>query len=170
MQIAMERHGWRCRKRPRAACVAGNDDGRGAKLFSTRRTASSAGVPRRQKRCSFGEATGLSSWRSIWAGPFRTATWSWSALDAMWRAIVPTITRTYVFGEPTPRPARNLGTWSGRRAAGGLRRRAALGAPCEAVGRCGARHPSRAAGPSGLDTRCRDFPHRTGHGIGLRRA
>lgn len=73
------------------------------------------------------------------------------------------ITRSYVFGTPTPRQ-RTL--WAHERAAQAAAfAAAALGAPCEAVDRA-ARDSLTAAG-FGPGYAVPGLPHRTGHGLGL---
>jgi Xaa-Pro dipeptidase len=73
------------------------------------------------------------------------------------------ITRTYVFGEPTPRQRE---IWNlEKRAQAAAFAAAKLGAPCEAVD-AGARAEIAAAG-YGPDYAVPGLPHRTGHGIGL---
>ena len=73
------------------------------------------------------------------------------------------ITRSYVFGDPTPRQHE---IWELERQAqlGGFAA-AKLGAPCEAVD-IGARSVIQAAGYGG-DYEVPGLPHRTGHGIGM---
>jgi Xaa-Pro dipeptidase len=73
------------------------------------------------------------------------------------------ITRTYVFGEPTPRQRE---IWDlEQRAQRAAFEAAVLGAPCEAVD-AAARRVIAAAG-FGPDYAVPGLPHRTGHGIGL---
>jgi Xaa-Pro dipeptidase len=73
------------------------------------------------------------------------------------------ITRTYVFGDPTPRQRE---IWDlERRAQLAAFEAAVLGAPCEAVD-AAARGVIAAAG-FGPDYATPGLPHRTGHGIGL---
>jgi Xaa-Pro dipeptidase len=73
------------------------------------------------------------------------------------------ITRTYVFGEPTPRQRE---IWNlERRAQQAAFDAAILGAPCEAVD-AAARATIEAAG-FGPGYKVPGLPHRTGHGIGL---
>ncbi|CAH2598940.1 Aminopeptidase P family protein [Rhodovastum atsumiense] len=73
------------------------------------------------------------------------------------------ITRTYVFGDPTPRQAE---IWNlEKRAQLAAFEAAVLGAPCEAVD-AAARGVIEAAG-FGPGYRVPGLPHRTGHGIGL---
>jgi len=73
------------------------------------------------------------------------------------------ITRTYVFGEPTPRQ-REIWELEQRAQLAGFAA-AALGAPCEAVDMA-ARGVIEAAG-FGPGYKVPGLPHRTGHGIGL---
>lgn len=73
------------------------------------------------------------------------------------------ITRTYVFGEPTPRQ-REIWELEQRAQLAGFAA-AKLGAPCEAVD-AGARGVIEAAG-FGPGYKTPGLPHRTGHGIGL---
>ncbi len=73
------------------------------------------------------------------------------------------ITRTYVFGDPTPRQ-REIWELEQRAQLGGFAA-AKLGAPCEAVD-AGARGVIAAAGYS-ADYATPGLPHRTGHGIGM---
>ena len=73
------------------------------------------------------------------------------------------ITRTYVFGEPTPRQ-REIWDLEQRAQRAGFEA-AVLGAPCEAVD-AAARGVIAAAG-FGPDYAVPGLPHRTGHGIGL---
>ncbi|MDT8262261.1 M24 family metallopeptidase, partial [Roseomonas sp. DSM 102946] len=72
-------------------------------------------------------------------------------------------TRTYVFGEPTPRQ-REIWELEQRAQLAGFAA-AKLGAPCEAVD-AGARGVIEAAG-FGPGYKTPGLPHRTGHGIGL---
>lgn len=73
------------------------------------------------------------------------------------------ITRTYVFGDPSPRQRE---IWElERQAQLAAFRAAVLGAPCEAVD-----HAARStihAGGFGADYATPGLPHRTGHGIGM---
>ncbi|WP_019462401.1 Xaa-Pro peptidase family protein [Roseomonas sp. B5] len=73
------------------------------------------------------------------------------------------ITRTYVFGDPTPRQ-REIWELEQRAQLAGFAA-AKLGAPCEAVD-AGARGVIEAAG-FGPGYKTPGLPHRTGHGIGL---
>ena len=73
------------------------------------------------------------------------------------------ITRTYVFGDPTPRQ-REIWDLEKRAQLGGFAA-AVLGAPCEAVD-AGARSVIEAAG-FGPGYKVPGLPHRTGHGIGM---
>jgi len=73
------------------------------------------------------------------------------------------ITRTYVFGEPTPRQ-REIWELEQRAQLAGFTA-AALGAPCEAVD-AAARGVIEAAG-FGPGYKVPGLPHRTGHGIGM---
>ena len=73
------------------------------------------------------------------------------------------ITRTYVFGDPTPRQ-REIWDLEERAQLGGFAA-AVLGAPCEAVD-AGARSVIEAAG-FGPGYKVPGLPHRTGHGIGM---
>ena len=73
------------------------------------------------------------------------------------------ITRTYVFGDPTPRQ-REIWNLEQQAQLGGFAA-AKLGAPCEAVD-AGARGVIAAAGFS-PDYATPGLPHRTGHGIGM---
>ncbi|WP_145139665.1 Xaa-Pro peptidase family protein [Roseomonas gilardii] len=73
------------------------------------------------------------------------------------------ITRTYIFGEPTPRQ-REIWELEQRAQLAGFAA-AKLGAPCEAVD-AGARGVIEAAG-FGPGYKTPGLPHRTGHGIGL---
>jgi Xaa-Pro dipeptidase len=73
------------------------------------------------------------------------------------------MTRTFVFGEPTPRQ-REIWTLE-QRAQQAAFDAAVLGAPCEAVDR-GARDVIEAAG-FGPGYKVPGLPHRTGHGIGM---
>ena len=73
------------------------------------------------------------------------------------------ITRTYVFGEPTPRQ-REIWELEQRAQLAGFDA-AVLGAPCEAVDRA-ARGVIEAAG-FGPGYKVPGLPHRTGHGIGM---
>ena len=73
------------------------------------------------------------------------------------------ITRTYVYGDPTPRQ-RDIWELERRAQMGGFEA-AVLGAPCEAVD-AGARAVIEAAG-FGPGYKVPGLPHRTGHGIGM---
>ena len=73
------------------------------------------------------------------------------------------ITRTYVFGDPTPRQRESWELEQRAQLAGFAA--AKLGAPCEAVD-AGARGVIEAAG-FGPGYKTPGLPHRTGHGIGL---
>jgi Xaa-Pro dipeptidase len=73
------------------------------------------------------------------------------------------ITRTYVFGDPTPRQ-REIWNLEQRAQQAGFDA-AILGAPCEAVD--AAARGVIAAGGFGPDYATPGLPHRTGHGIGL---
>lgn len=74
------------------------------------------------------------------------------------------ITRTYVFGEPTPRQRE---VWDHEKAAQAAGFAAArLGAPCEAID-LGARGFIEATPGYERDYKTPGLPHRTGHGIGI---
>jgi Xaa-Pro dipeptidase len=73
------------------------------------------------------------------------------------------ITRTYVFGDPTPRQ-REIWNLEQRAQQAGFDA-AVLGAPCEAVD--AAARGAIAAGGFGPDYATPGLPHRTGHGIGM---
>ena len=73
------------------------------------------------------------------------------------------ITRTYVFGDPTPRQ-REIWNLEQRAQQAGFDA-AHLGAPCEAVD--AAARGAIAAGGFGPDYATPGLPHRTGHGIGM---